>query len=123
VSGTMNDPTNPEYLQNITQQLIKAITSPQVMEQMRQFREKAAAGATHSEAGDLMSLETLKAAGAQLPSGFRITSRVFEDKASRRIIDLDPGPSKPALRQNASGVSGCAGGGAATVCGCAGGGT
>jgi hypothetical protein len=122
----MTDPTDIAHLQKVTQELIKTITSPEVIEQMRQFREKAAAGAAHAEAGNLMSLESLKSAGAQLPEGFRITSRVFEDKLNKKTIDLgpysgDPPPRPASLAGNA--VSGCAGGGAGTVCGCAGGGT
>ncbi|MBN9552310.1 MAG: hypothetical protein J0H31_26485 [Alphaproteobacteria bacterium] len=124
-----NFPTDPDHLRNVTQELVKAITSPEVIEQMRQFREKAAAGGNFTEAGDLMSLESLKAAGANLPDGFRITSRVFEDKSTGKTIDL--GPETPFDPNNPVGlgpkdinaVSGCAGGGAATVCACAGGGT
>ena len=122
----MADPTDAAHLHRVTQELIKAITSPEVMEQMRQFRDKAAAGASHAEAGDLMSLESLKAAGAQLPDGFRITSRVFEDKLGHTSVDLGPWSGdqpQGAAPLSSSSVSGCAGGGAATVCGCAGGGT
>jgi hypothetical protein len=74
-----------------------------------------------------MSLENLKAAGADLPPGFRITSRVFEDTVSGKRIELGPWGADDLnvarFAQAANSVSGCAGGGAATVCGCAGGGT
>ncbi|MGO7045460.1 hypothetical protein ACCT07_36755 [Rhizobium johnstonii] len=138
----MANPTDPEHLRNVTQELIKAITSPEVIEQMREFRDKAAAGGDFVDAGNLMSLENLKANGADLPDGFRITSRIFEDKNSGKIINLGPeipfdpqnpipfdphNPEIPFDPQkggfNPVGMSGCAGGGAATVCACAGGGT
>jgi hypothetical protein len=115
-------PVDKDHLVNITNELMRAITSPEVIEQMRQFREKARAGANFEEAGDLMSLESLRAAGANLPDGFRITSREFEDKETGQRLKIDPAFSDLSVVRGISDVSGCAGGGAATVCGCAGGG-
>ena len=118
-----NNPTDPAHLRNVTEELIKAITSPEVIEQMRQFREQAAAGADFSAAGEIMSLENLRSHGASLPEGFRITSRTFEDKVSGRFEDLGPEVPFDPQTDSSVGLSGCAGGGAGTVCGCAGGGT
>jgi len=111
-----------ERLAAITTSLIETITSPAFIERMRQFRQKAHAGARFGDAADLMSLESLRAAGADVPDDFRLTSRVFEDRETGLRLEIEPpnlmGDTGPILRWGA-----CAGGGAATVCGCAGGST
>ena len=109
-----------ERLTTITNSLIQTITSPKFIERMRQFREKAGAKPDLAAAADLMSLESLRSAGAELPADFRLTSRVFEDGDTGLKLDIRtgqlPGAGGPVLKWGA-----CAGGGAATVCGCAGG--
>lgn len=111
-----------ERLTTITNSLIQTITSPKFIERMRQFREKAGSNPDFGDAADLMSLESLRAAGAEVPNDFRLTSRVFEDSETGFKLDI-----RPAQRAVAGGPilkwGACAGGGAATVCGCAGGGT
>jgi len=115
-----------ERLTKITGNLIDTITSPAFVERMRAFRQRAAGGASFSEAGDLMSLENLRAAGAEIPDDFRLTSRVFEDREAGFRVEFKP-PSIDDLRASTGGGvvawGACAGGGAATVCGCAGGST
>ena len=109
-----------ERLTKITNSLIQTITSPKFIERMRQFREKSGGKPDLGEAAELMSLESLRAAGADLPADFRLTSRVFEDSETGLKLDIKPGQLQtaggPILKWGA-----CAGGGAATVCGCAGG--
>lgn len=109
-----------ERLTTITNSLIQTITSPKFIERMRQFREKAGGKPDFGEAAELMSLESLRAAGADLPADFRLTSRVFEDSETGLKLDIRAGQLQtaggPILKWGA-----CAGGGAATVCGCAGG--
>lgn len=116
---------NRERLTEITDSLIRTITSPQVIESMKRFRDKAAEGASFEDAADLMSLESLRAAGAKLPEDFRLSSRVFEDFEKGIKFEIRP----PKIADGRFGPTGfdplgwgaCAGGGAATVCGCAGG--
>jgi hypothetical protein len=111
-----------ERLTVITSSLIDTITSPRFIERMRQFREKAAAGARLGDAADLMSLESLRAAGAQIPDDFRLTSRIFEDSETGLRFEIKPPRAQPDFG-NSVAWGACAGGGAATVCGCAGGST
>lgn len=108
-------------LKKITRELVDAITSPEVLERMKKFRTQAARGATFDAAGDIMSLESLRAAGADLPADFRLTSRVFEDR--ERGIKFEIRPPVTDLPGGQVSWGACAGGGAATVCGCAGGST
>ena len=113
-------PIDRERLTTITNSLIKTITSPQFIERMRQFREKAATKPDFGAAADLMSLESLRAAGAELPPDFRLTSRVFEDAATGLKLDIRP-TQQQAVDGSKLEWGACAGGGAATICGCAGG--
>lgn len=118
---TEGNPLDRDRLTKISNELISAITSPEVIERMQAFRKQAARGATFSEAGDLMSLESLKAAGAKLPDDFRITSRVFEDRKDGTKFEIKiPRRAETGIPDHLA-WGACAGGGAATVCGCAGG--
>lgn len=121
-----------ERLTTITSNLIDTITSPKFVDRMRQFREKADGGASFDDAADLMSLESLRAAGATIPDDFRLTSRVFEDRVTGLRIDIRPPRDIGGILDPRGGFGdaggpvewgACAGGGAATVCGCAGGST
>jgi hypothetical protein len=108
-----------ERLTKITDSLIQTITSPEFIERMRSFRSVAERTSSFEEAGSLMSIESLREAGAELPEDFRITSRVFEDYEKGTRIAVSPIEGfDPRVAWGA-----CAGGGAATVCGCAGGST
>ena len=115
-----------ERLTSITSNLIETITSPKFIENMRQFRSKATAGASFDEAGDLMSLESLRAAGAKIPDDFRLTSRVFEDHESGLKIEIKPPKGVGGLGDLSGGSvawGACGGAGAAGTCACAGGST
>ena len=113
---------NRERLTEITSSIIETITSPQVIEKMKAFRESAEKGASYAEAGELMSLESLRAAGAKIPDDFRLTSRVFEDRETGLRVQLVP-PVKFPDQSSPVEWGACGGAGAATVCGCAGGST
>ena len=111
-----------DRLTEITDSLIRTITSPEVVAKMSAFRDAADEGASFDEAADLMSLESLRKAGADIPDDFRLTSRVFEDFATGTRIEVNPG-KLGGLGTDPLAWGACAGGGAATVCGCAGGST
>lgn len=113
------DQMDRDRLMRISNTLIETVTSPKVIEHMYEFRKRAAEGASLDEAGDLMSLGALRAAGADLPEDFRLTSRVFEDREKGVRLELKPSSLETFGGDVALGV--CAGGGAGTVCGCAGG--
>lgn len=131
--GLVKSQLDRERLTTITSSLIETITSPKFVDRMRQFRAKAGEGASFDDAADLMSLESLRSAGAAIPDDFRLTSRVFEDFATGTRIDIKPPrtpgdfkiPSLPGDFDPSGPVEwgACAGGGAASVCGCAGGGS
>lgn len=108
-----------DRLTMITESLIKTITSPEFIERMRSFRNAAERTASFEEAGGLMSIESLREAGAELPDDFRITSRIFEDYQEGTRISV--APIEGLDSKLAWGA--CAGGGAGSVCGCAGGNT
>ena len=111
-----------ERLMLITNNLIETITSPQVVEKMREFRKGVNSETEFQAAGEFLSRESLIKAGADIPDDFRITSRIFEDKVSGMRVELhSPDAGSDAVKARGS-WSGCAGGGAWTVCGCAGGG-
>jgi len=110
-----------DRLNKITGDLIETITSPRFIDRMREFRARAAVGASLQEAGDLLSLESLRDAGAEIPADFRLTSRVFEDRETGLRVDIRSPFGDGVGDPIAWGA--CAGGGAATVCGCAGGST
>ncbi len=90
---------------------------------MNKFRKKAnEEGLDFSEAGNIMSLESLKAAGASVPDDFRLTSRVFEDRELGLKIEL----IDPARRIGDTGtvaVGACGGAGGLSFCACGGGST
>lgn len=113
---------NRERLTEITASIIETITSPEVIEKMKAFRESAEKGASYAEASELMSLESLRAAGAKIPDDFRLTSRVFEDRETGLKIQFVPPSEFPDQRAPLE-WGACGGAGAATVCGCAGGST
>lgn len=112
-----------ERLTAITSNLIETITSPKFVENMRQFRERAAAGASFEDAANLLSIESLRSAGAAIPDDFRLTSRVFEDAESGMRVEIKPPRGFGGIDDGTVAWGACAGGGAATVCGCAGGST
>jgi hypothetical protein len=109
-------------LTEITNSLIETITSPDVVANMKKFRLQAEKTGSFDEAANLMSLETLRAAGAKIPDDFRLTSRVFEDFETGMRVEVRP-PNRLPGDMGPLAWGACAGGGAATVCGCAGGST
>jgi hypothetical protein len=107
-----------ERLVRVTGSVIETITSPVFVEKMRQARKAAAEGAGMDAAAEFLSLEGLRAAGADIPPDFRMTSRVFEDRAEgirTEIRAAAPGPNDPVPQWG-----GCAGAGGLTFCGCGG---
>jgi hypothetical protein len=106
-----------ERLLRVTNEVIETITSPDFVERMRQARMSADKGGGMDEAAKLLSLEGLRAAGVDIPEDFRLTSRIFEDRATGfrlNIDDLKVGGLEPL------GWGACAGGGGLTFCGCGG---
>lgn len=119
---TVKNQLDRERLTRATNSVIETITSPEFVQKMREFRERAAAGEIEPEQiSQLLSIEGLREAGAELPDDFRLSSRTFEDLESGTRIEIKPGRLPGDLSPVAWGA--CAGGGAATVCGCAGGST
>jgi hypothetical protein len=108
-----------ERLLRVTGSVIETITSPTFVEKMRQARRAADAGAGMDVAAELLSIEGLRAAGADIPPDFRLTSRVFEDREEGIRAEIKssetPGPNDVAPRWG-----GCAGAGGLTFCGCGG---
>ncbi len=109
-----------ERLTAMTNELINTITSTVFVERMRTFRSAPPGEVTFANASQLLSLESLRSAGANLPEDFRVTSRYFEDVNTGERFDESV--RDPMAERNVA-WSGCAGGGAAGVCGCAGGST
>jgi hypothetical protein len=107
-----------ERLVRVTGSVIETITSPAFVEKMRQARKAATEGAGMDAAAEFLSLEGLRAAGADIPPDFRMTSRVFEDRVEglrTEIRAAAPGPNDPVPQWG-----GCAGAGGLTFCGCGG---
>lgn len=118
-------------LQQKTDEMIKAITSPKFVEAMRQLRNTPTKSRL-AEGAKLLDPKALRAAGVPLPKDMRITSRYFEpgvagaievgDHGARRVPKGDIrgdvlGGAEPL------GIGGCACGGGLTFCGGAGGST
>lgn len=108
-----------ERLSKVTGEVIETITSPEFIERMRVAREKAENGDGMKAVGDLLSMDGLRAAGANIPEDFRLTSRVFEDRVTGTRFEVKP-PAGTIGDIDPLGWGACAGGGAATVCGCGG---
>jgi D-alanyl-D-alanine dipeptidase len=105
-------------LQKVTSDVIQTITDPAFVEKMRQARAAADKGAGVDVAANLLSIEGLREAGVDIPTDFRLTSRVFEDyeQGVRFVIDSPRG--LPGVAPVAWG--GCAGAGGLSFCGCGG---
>lgn len=113
-----------ELLTRATDSLIQAITAPEFVERMHAFRDEAGArDVSFDEVGKLLSVESLREAGAELPDDFRLTSRTFEDRLQGWKIDWKLPDELKGDRVGPVSWGACAGGGAASVCGCAGGGS
>lgn len=109
-----------EQLVRATDQLVSTLTQPDFVENMRRARGLSDRGEGLDSAADLLSVDSLREAGVDLPADFRMSSRIFEDRARNlrlEIKELVPGDPSPV------GIGGCAGGGGLTFCGCAGGST
>ena len=107
-----------ERLAAVTSNVIETITSPEFIEKMRAAREKASDSDGMTVVSKLLSLDGLRRAGAEIPDDFRLTSRMFEDKASGTRIVVDNEIRKPAGATLGWGA--CAGAGGLTFCGCGG---
>lgn len=106
-----------ERLLSATGSVIETITSTEFIEKMRQARDVADEDDGFATVSKLLSLEGLRRAGAEIPDDFRLTSRVFEDKAAGVRLEVRPkgGPIDGTL-----GWGACAGAGGLTFCGCGG---
>ena len=106
-------------LLRVTGDVIETITSPEFVERMRRAREAADDGQGLTAAADLLSIEGLRQAGADIPKDFRLTSRVFEDRVQGLKIDILSDP-RPGPDGDPLGWGVCAGIGSLTFCGCGG---
>jgi hypothetical protein len=107
-----------ERLTAVTNQVIETITSDAFIERMRKARERASDDDGFKAASELLSLEGLRRAGAEIPDDFRLTSRVFEDKVQGLRWEIKPDLRAP--HGGALGWGACAGAGGLTFCGCGG---
>jgi hypothetical protein len=114
---------NRDRLNEITNNIIETISSPKFMERMKSFRDKAAVeGVDFAEAGNIMSIESLKEAGATIPDDFRLTSRVFEDREIGLKIEFND-PKRRIMDVGPVAVGACGGAGGLSFCACGGGST
>lgn len=110
-----------DRLEKITNDIVTTISSPKFMKSMKLFREKAKEKDFDlAEAGNIMSIESLKAAGASIPDDFRLTSRVFEDSELGIRMKIDHFDPLKGIGDTLA-VGACGGAGGLTFCGCAGG--
>ena len=109
-----------ERLMRVSSEVINTITSPEFVEKMRKARISANEGGGLEEAAKLLSIDGLREAGVDIPTDFRLTSRVFEDRATGFKLELksDLRTSRPGTEPLGWGA--CAGGGGLTFCGCGG---
>jgi len=94
------------------------MTSPTFVEKMRQAREAADAGTDLQAAVGLLSIEGLRQSGVDIPSDFRLTSRVFEDRAQGVRLELKSDLGRGSGPVPDFGVCVCMG--SLGLCGCAG---
>lgn len=108
-----------ERLLRVTNELIDTITAPEFVEKMRKARVSADAGKGMDAAADLLSIDSLRKAGVDIPKDFRMTSRVFEDlEAGVKIEQRLPFPGGPDI--DPLGWGACGGAGGLSFCGCGG---
>jgi len=99
--------------------MIQALTAPEFVERVRSSRAAADKGAGMDVAAELLSVDSLKAAGVDIPDDFRMTSRVFEDREKGTRIVLTDLPTLGDFDPTLS-WGGCAGAGGLSFCGCGG---
>ncbi len=94
-----------QRLIRVTQEVIETITSPEFVGKMRMVRARVDGGEDISTvAAQLLSLDSLREAGVNIPEGFRLTSRVFEDSSTGLRIEIkDKGSDPTSLRANMGG--------------------
>lgn len=108
-----------ERLVKVTSGVIETITSPAFVEKMERARKISEGGEGFDEVAKLLTLDGLRAAGAEIPDDFRLTSRVFEDKVSGVRVHIDPVLTGiPGAEPVGWGA--CGGAGGLTFCGCGG---
>jgi hypothetical protein len=108
-----------ERLVRVTNGVIETITSPEFIERMQQARMMADSSEGYDAVAKLLTLESLRAAGAEIPDDFRLTSRVFEDKVNGVRFELKSDLTGiPGLEPLGWGA--CGGAGGLTFCGCGG---
>jgi hypothetical protein len=112
------DQLDRERLTRVTGEVVETITSPEFVERMRKARLAADAGSELDVAANLLSIEGLRAAGANIPADFRLTSRIFEDREQGFRLELRSTLGTDAISQLGWGA--CAGAGGLSFCGCGG---
>lgn len=119
----MANEVNPERLQEITSDMIAALSAPAFVKAMYTMK-KTPDDRRIAVAKDILAPATLRAQGVPLPKGMRVTSRYFEP-GNPTVITVNDEGATTSLGEEApiiGAACGCACGGAATVCGGAGGG-
>jgi hypothetical protein len=116
---SVKDQLDRERLLRVTGDVIKAITAPAFVEKMRLARVEFEAGKGLDVGAKILSIEGLREAGVDIPTDFRLTSRVFEDHVEGTRLEIksekSPGPELGAS------WGACAGAGGPLIsCGCAG---
>jgi hypothetical protein len=114
----VKDQLDRERLKRVTDELIETITSPAFIERMVAARRAIEEGEGVEAGARLLSVDTLRRAGIDIPDDFRITSRVFEDRKSGTQIDIiNDGSDIPG---EALGWGMCSGSGYNGMCFCSG---
>lgn len=85
---------DPQRLREITEQMLRAMTSPEFVEQLQAVRN-ARGDRQLAEASQRLTPEALREAGVDLPDGMRISSRYFEEDYDFPIElgDIGDGPN------------------------------
>lgn len=83
----MSNPLDPDAFRDLRDQsekILKAVTSPEFLAQL-EFVRNAPPGERLVEASNRLTPDALRAAGVDIPSGVRISSRYFEDGSDTSI--------------------------------------
>ncbi|MGW4928713.1 hypothetical protein ACWEOH_06115 [Agromyces sp. NPDC004153] len=110
------DQLDRERLVEITSSLIDTLTSPEFIERLRKVTEDETR--SYDAVADTLSIESLRAAGADLPEGFRLSSRTFEDHVHGTRFELGETGLPGAEAQIAGSI--CGGAGRFDLCACGG---
>jgi hypothetical protein len=109
-----------ERLTRVTTEMVQTLTSPAFFDKVRDARDAADRGEGMEAAARLLSIESLRELGVDIPDDFRMTSRVFEDRENGGQVEFRDVPIFDPNDPGLVGWGGCAGGGGLTFCGCGG---